>query len=534
MLVAVSPALAGENPGRHGRPLKVVILAGQSNMQEPARWHTLAGLADSAETRRLYDKLVDEGGKVRIHKEVHVANQKLTGPLPLGFGGRVLGRDKEGGNYGPELGFGVALYETLREPILIIKAAWGGKSLNYHFRPPINQEWMPPGDHPDHPDNAPPPRPIPRSFKLPDGFQPPAIRGKNMQIMSGRSIGEVNGVYPVYVDRGYGQKKGFTSIPFEKGDVILGLNGEGLGEDPVKQWRNTWFSEVRALDWMLRVTRWRDGKIETVDIDTAKLLDDGRAGIPAYVAEQKAQRKKLLEEGGEYYGLMMRHIKGVLDDPGKHHPAYDPKQGYELAGFVWFHGFNDLIASGTYPNGDKPRGYEQYSWLLSHLIRNVRKELKAPEMPVVIGVFGQGGKLDKPHPFREAQAALADYDEFKGTVTAVRTAKFWDTRIPEIQGKLDRVMEYTGGDPDHPYAKLQAAIRAYKEKMGNPDELKGKERGRLARKIKAGILDVVRTPEEAEYLLNNVSNQGYHYYGSPKFFVRAGVAFARALCDMRQ
>ena len=68
--------------------------------------------------------------------------------------------------------------------------------------------------------------------------------------------------------------------------------------------------------------------------------------------------------------------------------------------------------------------------------------------------------------------------------------------------------------------------------MGDPGKLEGKQRGRLERAIKAGILDVVRTPEETEYLRNNVSNQGYHYYGSPKFFVRAGVAFARALGDM--
>ena len=549
------PAVTRQPTVKGPKPLKVVILAGQSNMQKPAGWGTLKGLADSPETKHLYDKLVDENGKVRIHKDVYetvfefkrgedgkvirdeegnnIPAPSYGSPLPYKFGGKVLGVDKEGGSYGPELGFGVALHETLQEPILIIKTAWGGKSLNYHFRPPNTPEWEPPGDHPDHPDNAPPPLPIPTSFEMPADFEPPA-RGKNMQIMSGRTMGEVNGNHPIYVYGGYGEKANFKSIPFEKGDVILGLNGEGLPENPVNHWRNLWFNTVRKGDWMLKVTRWRAGKIETIDIDTALLLKGGRADIPAYVAEQEAARAKLLKEGGEYYGMMMERIKHVLADPGRHHPEYDPEQGYEIAGFVWFHGYNDIIAGGVYPNFDKPRGYEQYSWLLAHLIRNVRKELNAPHMPVVIGVFGQGGKLDKPHPFREAQAALAGYDEFKGTVAAVRTAEFWDTRIPEIQGKLDRVMQYAGGDPDHPYAKLQAAIRAYREKMGDPSKLEGKQRGRLERAIKAGILDVVRTPEETEYLRNNVSNQGYHYYGSPKFFVRAGVAFARALCDMRQ
>jgi alpha-galactosidase len=286
---------------------------------------------------------------------------------------------------------------------------------------------------------------------------------------------------------------------------------------------------------MLRVTRWRDGKIETIDIDTSLLLEDGRAGVPAWVAEQKAARQKLLKEGGAYYQMMIERIKHVLADPGRHHPAYDPKQGYEIAGFVWFHGYNDIIASTTYPNGSKPRGYEQYSWLLAHLIRNVRKDLNAPKMPVVIGVFGQGGKLDKPHPFREAQAVVADFDEFKGTIAAVRTAQFLDARIGDIKGKYDRVMAYEGDDPDHPYARLQAKVRELREKMvaDAGDRVKTeRQRGALESRIRKACAEAVKTPEEIEYLKNNVSNQGFHYSGSPKFFVRAGEAFAKALANL--
>jgi hypothetical protein len=61
-------------------------------------------------------------------------------------------------------------------------------------------------------------------------------------------------------------------------------------------------------------------------------------------------------------------------------PDYDEKAGYELAGFIWFQGWNDMI-DGVYPNRDKPRGYEQYTWLLEHLIKDVRKDLNAPDMP---------------------------------------------------------------------------------------------------------------------------------------------------------
>jgi hypothetical protein len=542
-------AVARQPTAKGPRPLRVIILAGQSNMQKPAKWTTLKGLADSPETKPLYDKLVDEKGRVRIHKDVYetlfetkrISRWKSEplpprgGALPAKFGGKVLGVDEEGGDFGPELGFGVTLYEKLQEPILIIKTAWGGKSLYGNFRPPIGEDWIPPRDHPDHPDNVPAAIPIPSMLEVPADFEPPAGRGKNIQLGVGLPIGEVSGVHPIYVVDQRSKSK-IEPNPLQKGDLIIGLNGRGLGGDPVGQWRKTWFTDIRNGDWMLKITLWRDGKIMTFDVDTAEELEGGRAGIPAFIAERDAaaaaRKKKLREEGGEHYGMMLARIKEVLADPGKFHPAYDPEQGYEIAGFVWFHGFNDVIAGGVYPNRTHPRGYEQYSWLLAHLIRHVRKELNAPKMPVVIGVFGQGGKLDKPHPFREAQAAVADYDEFKGNVTAVRTAPFYDERIPEMQGRLDRVMAYDGGDPNHPYAKLQKKIRAFKAEMGDPEKLPRKERGKVLAKIRTGIIEIVQTPEEREYLRNNVSNAGYHYYGSPKFFVRAGVAFAEALGDM--
>ena len=37
---------------------------------------------------------------------------------------------------GPEFTFGIYMEKELKEPILIIKTAWGGRSLNTEFRPP--------------------------------------------------------------------------------------------------------------------------------------------------------------------------------------------------------------------------------------------------------------------------------------------------------------------------------------------------------------------------------------------------------------
>ena len=53
---------------------------------------------------------------------------------------------------------------------------------------------------------------------------------------------------------------------------------------------------------------------------------------------------------GVYYRLMIEHVKKVLADPKRVCPDYDPQQGYEIAGFVWLQGFNDMVDGHVYPN----------------------------------------------------------------------------------------------------------------------------------------------------------------------------------------
>ena len=53
-------------------------------------------------------------------------------------------------------------------------------------------------------------------------------------------------------------------------------------------------------------------------------------------------------------------------------PHYDSQRGYELAGFVWFQGFNDMVDSWTYHKQMPPGGYDFYGDLLAHFIRDVR------------------------------------------------------------------------------------------------------------------------------------------------------------------
>jgi hypothetical protein len=52
--------------------------------------------------------------------------------------------------------------------------------------------------------------------------------------------------------------------------------------------------------------------------------------------------------------MMIDHVKKVLADPKRVCPAYDEKAGYELAGFVWLQGFNDLVDGRLIPDLTNP------------------------------------------------------------------------------------------------------------------------------------------------------------------------------------
>jgi len=64
-------------------------------------------------------------------------NFEIADKLTAGYGS-MWGQDptKPGSNIGPEFTFGLTMDAALDEPLLIIKAAWGGKSLHTDFRSP--------------------------------------------------------------------------------------------------------------------------------------------------------------------------------------------------------------------------------------------------------------------------------------------------------------------------------------------------------------------------------------------------------------
>jgi hypothetical protein len=121
------------------KPVKVFILAGQSNMEgqgfiaadekRNGGKGSLEHLAKDPATAERFKQLVDAGGKWRSRDDVMITYLDRKGPLTVGYGAKP-------DRIGPELGFGWVVGDAIEEPVLLIKCAWGGKSLAVDFRPP--------------------------------------------------------------------------------------------------------------------------------------------------------------------------------------------------------------------------------------------------------------------------------------------------------------------------------------------------------------------------------------------------------------
>ncbi len=369
------------------KPLKVYILAGQSNMQGHAQIATFDSMADDPKTAPLLKKMRDVDGKPKVCDKVWITSigclgdaytdlKEKTGKLTAGYGAPT---DK----IGPEFTFGLTMEEKLKEPILIIKTSWGGRSLHTDFRPPSAG-----------------PRKITDAHK--------------------------------------------------------------------EQWKQ----------------RGQDAEKET---------------------------EKIRKDTGVYYRNMIDHVQKVLKDIKRVVPDYDPKQGYELAGFVWFQGWNDMVDGGIYPDRNKAGGYDDYTNALGHFIRDIRKELSAPKMPFVVGVMGVGGEKENKKGaqmnFRDSQRKVGELPEFKGNVRIVETAPFWDDELESLKDRMDRVN-----------AKMEQEFKK--------DPKLTREEKEAARKK---ALDAELKPEEQKRVKMGVSNGGYHYLGAAKILAPIGKAFADSL-----
>lgn len=132
------------------RKVRVFLLAGQSNMEGPAvadvapEWNakdyndgrgTLVDVLKDPANAARFAHLRNPDGTWARREDVRVSylvsgKQPKEGPLTVGFS--VHGTH----HFGPELEIGHVLGDRYEEPVLLVKTAWGGKSLYADFRPP--------------------------------------------------------------------------------------------------------------------------------------------------------------------------------------------------------------------------------------------------------------------------------------------------------------------------------------------------------------------------------------------------------------
>ena len=306
------------------KPVKVFILAGQSNMEGKAPNALLDHQATNESTKELFAHLRKDGQWI-VRDDVFIKFLDRKGPLTVGYGSP--------GRTGPELEFGTVMGNYFDEPVLLIKAAWGGHSLVKLFRSPSA------------------------------GFPAEAELEKELK---------------------------------QAQESVTKDNEKNKKNDPLPTMENT--------------------------------------KMPY----------------GSSYRNMMTELKDVMENSGTMFPALKGRN-LELAGFVWFQGWNDQYG-----------GENEYESNLKHFIKDVRKDLNAPKLPFVIAAMGQNGS--KPAngamlTIRDAQLAMNDVPEFKGNVKAFRTDVLVDKAAEDLYPTWQENLEQwklTGGD--HPYHYLGSAI----------------------------------------------------------------------------
>lgn len=133
---------------------------------------------------------------------------------------------------------------------------------------------------------------------------------------------------------------------------------------------------------------------------------------------------------GWQYDIFVKNVHGVLNNLKKNFPDYQD-QGYEIAGFAWWQGHKDQGTPGRVKKKYNMDWAQDYEKNLVNLIKDLRKEFKAPKAPFAIATIAFGGKKLSGGGLTVAKAQLAvsgekgKYPEFKGNVKTVDARKYW-------------------------------------------------------------------------------------------------------------
>jgi alpha-galactosidase len=161
--------------------------------------------------------------------------------------------------------------------------------------------------------------------------------------------------------------------------------------------------------------------------------------------------KDITEVYGSSYRNMLAEVRDTFDNYQEMFPALKDKK-LEVAGFVWFQGWNDMY------NGAEL----EYASNMRHFIHDVRNDLEAPKMPFVIGVMGQNGSKPAEGAMlavQEAQLSMETLPEFQGNVKAVRTDVLVDKAAEELYPKWrDNCEQWEKTGSDFAYHYMGSAI----------------------------------------------------------------------------
>ena len=154
---------------------------------------------------------------------------------------------------------------------------------------------------------------------------------------------------------------------------------------------------------------------------------------------------------GMSYRAMLDEVQSTLTNLSALFPGY-VGQGRELAGFIWFQGWNDMI---------NPDYTAEYTTNLAHFIHDVRRDFQSPKLPFVIAQMGVDGTNANTNlkKFKAAQAVVMDIAEFRDNVALVRTDVFWDYEADAVfrRGWREHIDEWNKVGSDYPYHYLGSA-----------------------------------------------------------------------------
>ncbi len=174
---------------------------------------------------------------------------------------------------------------------------------------------------------------------------------------------------------------------------------------------------------------------------------------------------------GVLYRTFLEDYKKVTESADTLFPELKGKKP-ELAGFVWFQGWNDQYG-----------GQDEYASNMKHFIKDIRKDLGAPNLPFVIVAMGQNGSTPAAGALltiREAQMAMNDVPEFKGNLKAFRSDVLVDKDAERLKTQQDPALRERDKDEVKKFA----------------------------------------------------ADDAYHYYGSPIWYTRIGHAAGEAMLEL--